>query len=104
MSATVCLSAHTMSYPEGGGHLWAHLNWALGLRSLGCKVLWLERARVTASNPVSRVMLCVETLKKSLRHSGSVDCVFFHPPADAPLPKEVTAKCLGIEAAAEADL
>lgn len=40
---TVCLGADTIGYPEGGGHLWAYLNWALGLREAGCRVLWLER-------------------------------------------------------------
>jgi hypothetical protein len=34
--------ANTLNYPEGGGHRWAYLNWALGFRSIGCDVLWLE--------------------------------------------------------------
>jgi len=42
MSTTVCVSANTLSYPQGGGHMWVYLNWALGLRSIGCKVLWVE--------------------------------------------------------------
>jgi peptidoglycan/xylan/chitin deacetylase (PgdA/CDA1 family) len=43
MPITVCLSpSGTFYYPEGGGHLWVYLNWALGLRSLGCRVIWLE--------------------------------------------------------------
>src|SRR3712207_4975119 len=43
MSVTVCLSTNTtLSYPQGGGHLWVFLNWALGLRALGCEVIWLE--------------------------------------------------------------
>src|SRR5688500_6356709 len=42
MSVTVCLSTNTtLSYPQGGGHLWVFLNWALGLRALGCEVIWL---------------------------------------------------------------
>ena len=40
MSVTVCLSTKkTLSYPQGGGHLWVFLNWALGLRALGCEVI-----------------------------------------------------------------
>ena len=31
MSQTVCLAANCIGYPEGGGHLWVYLNWALGL-------------------------------------------------------------------------
>src|SRR5918999_6485545 len=43
LSVTVCLSTNTtLSYPQGGGHLWVYLNWALGLRALGCEVIWLE--------------------------------------------------------------
>jgi len=39
---TVALMANTLHYPQGGGHRWAFLNWALGFRSIGCDVLWLE--------------------------------------------------------------
>jgi len=42
MSLSVCIAADTLDYPTGGGHLWAYLNWALGLRSLGCDVIWME--------------------------------------------------------------
>jgi hypothetical protein len=38
----VGLSANTLSYPQGGGHMWVYLNWALGLRDAGCDVVWLE--------------------------------------------------------------
>ncbi len=37
MTITVCLYAKTLYYPTGGGHLWIYLNWALGLRALGCE-------------------------------------------------------------------
>ena len=42
MSLTVCLCADTLGYLAGGGHMWVYLNWALGLRALGCRVVWLE--------------------------------------------------------------
>ena len=43
MSLTVCLApANTIAYPNGGGHFWVYLHWALGLKTLGCRVLWLE--------------------------------------------------------------
>jgi len=41
---TVCLGANTLHYVQGGGHVWAYLNWALGLREAGCEVVWLEAA------------------------------------------------------------
>ena len=43
MSITVCLGANPIGYPEGGGHFWVCLNWALGFRALGCRVIWLEK-------------------------------------------------------------
>ena len=43
MPLKVCLAADTSGYPEGGGRLWAYLDWALGLRDVGCDVLWLDR-------------------------------------------------------------
>ncbi len=42
MKPTVCLVTDTFAYPEGGGHRWVYLNWALGLRGAGAEVLWLE--------------------------------------------------------------
>jgi len=43
MSITNCLApANTIAYPNGGGHLWVYLQWALSLRALGCRVTWLE--------------------------------------------------------------
>jgi len=39
---TVCMTPLTLGYPQGGGHLWVYLNWALSLQALGCRVIWLE--------------------------------------------------------------
>jgi hypothetical protein len=42
MPIRVCLStANTLTYPQGG-HLWIFINWALGFRSCGCEVVWLD--------------------------------------------------------------
>jgi hypothetical protein len=38
----VCLIAKMVEFPEGGGHFWPYLNWAMGLRRCGCEVIWLE--------------------------------------------------------------
>ncbi len=67
MSITVCIApAKTLEYPEGGGHLWEYLNWALGLRALGCKVIWLEA--ITGPLPLSDTLQCCrpETSFKAL--------------------------------------
>src|SRR5439155_15420026 len=44
MGIVASLGSNTLSSPyhHNGGHLWVYLNWALGLRALGCRVIWLE--------------------------------------------------------------
>ena len=43
---TVVLSVYKVaSFPDGGGHFWVYLQYALGLRRLGCEVYWLEQLR-----------------------------------------------------------
>ncbi|MGE5617620.1 MAG: hypothetical protein ACM3UX_01650, partial [Candidatus Woesearchaeota archaeon] len=42
MGHSVWIAADTLGYPTGAGHLWAYLNWALGLRAAGCEVTWME--------------------------------------------------------------
>lgn len=40
---TVVLSSHNVAgFPEGGGHFWVYLQYALALRNAGCDVYWLE--------------------------------------------------------------
>jgi hypothetical protein len=42
MPLKLCLStANTLTYPQGG-HLWVFINWALGFKSCGCEVAWLD--------------------------------------------------------------
>src|SRR3954452_2029184 len=39
----VVVSPHNVvSFPEGGGHLWAYLQHIQGLRAIGCDVWWME--------------------------------------------------------------
>jgi hypothetical protein len=49
MSLNVFLAAYTLHYPKGGGHFWPYLNWALSLRAVGCKVIWLETHKPNTS-------------------------------------------------------
>ncbi|HYV30739.1 MAG TPA: glycosyltransferase [Candidatus Binatia bacterium] len=47
---TVVISPYgTASFPEGGGHFWVYLQYALALRQLGCEVYWLEGFRSEGS-------------------------------------------------------
>jgi hypothetical protein len=42
--ATVVISAYNVANtPDFGGHFWVYMQYAHGLRSLGCEVFWLER-------------------------------------------------------------
>jgi hypothetical protein len=46
----IVLSApNTLSYPDGG-HVWVFINWALGFKSLGHEVLWLDATKPTDSD------------------------------------------------------
>ncbi len=46
--ATIVLSpANVVASPRVGGHFWVYLQYALGLRSLGCDVHWLEQVQPT---------------------------------------------------------
>ena len=44
--ATIVLSAFDVAnFPGGGGHFWVYMQYAQGLRRLGCEVYWLEEFR-----------------------------------------------------------
>jgi len=46
--ATIVLSpSNVVASPWVGGHFWVYLNYALGLRGLGCDVYWLEHVQPT---------------------------------------------------------
>lgn len=102
MSITVWLAASTLGYPQGGGHLWVYLNWALGLRALGCRVVWLEA--VDPQTPVHEVQALTLALKRRLERQGLAECLALCSKNGEPLPRAVAERCLDIEAAAEAHL
>ncbi len=101
MSIRVCLLANALKYPEGGGHLWEYLNWALGLRALGCEVIWLEVAPTT---PAHQVQGKVAALKSRLQRYGLAERVALCSYDGEPLPQDAAEGCLDLEAAADADL
>ena len=131
MSITVCLSTNqTLNYPHGGGHLWVYLNWALGLRALGCEVIWLETVTNKESVAASKsrrkyrrllseredghldgsgdfaheLQANVATLKRRLDRYGLAENLALHSWGGEALPGEVTRGCLNLEAATKADL
>jgi len=111
VSVTVCLApAQTIEYPEGGGHLWVYLQWALGLRALGCRVIWLEGIDLSNTANARRqrhhtdAQTCLATLKTRLEAFGFADAIALFSLNEESLPLDLTEGCLDLDAAAEADL
>jgi len=77
---SVCLAANTLYYPEGGGHRWVYLQWALGLVEAGCRVVWLEN--VSVDTPAADVARLVQALRADLAPFGLADAVALAPYAD----------------------
>ena len=103
MSVTVCLHPQgTLGYPEGGGYLWIYLNWALGLRALGCEVIWLEA--VPPSAAAEKVRVDVERLAERLRPYGLDGSLALCSTTGEPLPSDVVGDRVDLDGAAEADL
>jgi hypothetical protein len=104
MGITVCIApVKTLEYPEGGGHLWEYLNWALGLRAVGCEVIWLEG--VAPTSPAAGLRAKVAALKLRLERYGLVKCLALYSSTDGPLSLDVADMgCLDLDAAAGSDL
>jgi hypothetical protein len=45
MPAVIISPFNVINFPEGGGHFWVYMQYAQGLRQLGCEVYWLENFR-----------------------------------------------------------
>jgi len=43
MALVVVSPSNVVNFPDGGGHFWVYMQYAHGLRQLGCDVYWLER-------------------------------------------------------------
>lgn len=71
VTVTVCLSPGTVGYPQGTGHFWAYLNWALSLQAVGCRVVWLEDVGgLLGSRPAAQAAQDVATLVARLERWG----------------------------------
>ena len=103
MSIAICLApARTLAYLQGGGHLWVYLQWALGLRALGFRVVWLEGVdpHDREHDPGQQV----STLKSRLEPYGLAQSVALFSLHGEPLARDLAGRALDLEAAAEADL
>jgi hypothetical protein len=102
LSVTVCLNANALHYPEGGGVLWEYLNWALGFRSLGCRVIWMEGVNPGLS--AQEVRKLTAALKKRLKKYGFSDSLALVSRTKKSLPQGAADHCLDLDQAVEADL
>lgn len=78
MSTIVLSPTGTASFPDGGGHWWVYLQYALGLRDLGFRVLWLERCSETSQLNRARQILA--------GFGFTADETFFYEIAEPPSP------------------
>jgi hypothetical protein len=99
VKTTVCFTAKNIYYLKGGGHFWVPLNWTLGLRALGCDVIWLEP--IDPSTPVEEVWRLTELLKDRLEPYGLRDSVALSSITTKPLDPATVEGCLDIGAASE---
>ncbi|MFB3817967.1 MAG: hypothetical protein ACE147_09920 [Candidatus Methylomirabilales bacterium] len=102
MTAAVWLLANTLSYPAGGGHRWVYLNWALGLRALGCEVRWVER--VAPATPLQALRAYAAALRRDLTPHGLAGAVVLCADTEQPLAAHLPDGCQSLETAGEADL
>ena len=99
MKTTVCFTAKHIYYLKGGGHFWVPLNWSLGLRALGCDVIWLEP--IDPKTPVEEVWTLTKLLKIRLEPYGLRDSVALSSITGEPLDPAAIEGCLDIAATAE---
>ena len=103
MTLTVCLApAKTVDYPNGGGHLWVYLQWALALRALGCRVIWLEA--IDSSAPPAETARNIAALRAHLDGWHLSECLALCSLDGASAPHGIAGPHLDLAAAAEADL
>ena len=90
MSTKICLGANTHQLLKAGGHVWVFLNWALGLKALGCDVVWLEQIDINA--PIEKLFKAIIGLKQRLAAFGLGDSVSICTSEGAQLPHDLEMK------------
>jgi hypothetical protein len=96
---TVCFTGKNIYYLKGGGHFWVPLNWTLGVRALGCDVIWLEP--IDPKTPAEEIRKLTRLLKDRLEPYGLDDSVALCSITTEPLDPAATEECLDIDAACE---
>lgn len=67
MASVVISACNVANFPEGGGHFWVYMQYAHGLRRLGCDVYWLEQ--IGPADPEREARLAA-TLTQRLKRFG----------------------------------
>src|ERR1041384_1162306 len=70
MSTVVIAPYNVAAFPEGGGHFWVYLQYALGLRALGYDVYWLEAFRTKGRQQQEQAALA--TFRARMQQHGFV--------------------------------
>lgn len=96
------LVAQTLGYPEGGGHFWVYLNWALGLQAIGVSVIWLET--VDPAWPPERVAFGLGGVRSNLSTYGFHGEVALLSSNERPLHSELDRWEVQDDASASCDL
>jgi hypothetical protein len=78
--------------------MWVYLNWCLGLKETGCRVVWL------ATSTSRTLPQQFSDLKTRLQPYGLDGEVAFSTSDGDPLPAEISGKCYDIDAVADSDL
>ena len=93
----------TVDHPHAGGLLWMFLNWALGLRDVGCEVVWIEELPGARTPEAYREM--IERTQRQLAPFGLGDrlCVVWRDGSDA-RSAVPSARLVALDDAVDADL
>jgi hypothetical protein len=103
MSLKVCLAASIKHKSNSGGAAWLYLTWALGLRALGCQVIWLEV--VDPNLPKNELQAYLAILRHCLQPYELSDHIALCSWDGTALPWDMSGLYLPLEAViAEADL
>jgi len=98
VSADVWIAGNTLSYLEGAGQLWIHLNWVLSLIDADCRVTWMELAETDADVRNSA------RLRARLEAFGLGDALRIIPPENARRGAAGAVPDAALDELAEADL
>jgi hypothetical protein len=98
---TIWIFARTLGYPEGGGHFWVYLNWALGFKECGCRVVWLEMVGRERETHIIRAKL--HQLRQKLARYG-LSATALCGGDGKPLPEESDLNVVPLSSARDADL